>query len=96
MPGHLDTLDTAGHCNYKFTCPIAVLDKNSTMKYTYRYCVRPTAPGLVRTGSGSIPPAPLADFLESEGRDSAGMVAGCVKYYSTQVNSRGCGVDSKE
>ena len=57
------------------------------MKYTYRYCVRPTAPGR-----GLIPPAPLANFLESEGRDSAGMVAGCVKYYSSQVNSRRVGL----
>ena len=67
---------------------ISVIDKkDSSKKYTYRACVRPTAPGLVRIGGSSIPLFP-ANILKSEERDSSGMVAGCVKYYSDAVRCR--------
>ena len=66
---------------------ISVIDKkNGNTKYTYRACVRPTAPGLVKIpGADSPIPLMAANFLESD-RDSAGMVAGCVKYYSSAVS----------
>ena len=68
---------------------ISVIDKNDgNKKYTYRACVRPTAPGLVRIANTSIP-LMTANFAESD-RDSAGMVAGCVKYYSSAVRHLHC------